>query len=59
MGIVVFLTLASGTVGYALGLIVKRPRMGALLGLLLGPIGWVALFLMPRHSQPSDRSPRR
>ncbi|MDB2556540.1 hypothetical protein N9X77_01055 [Luminiphilus sp.] len=55
MGIIVLLTLVSAGVGAALGAFLNRVAKGALLGLLLGPIGWVILFLLPREtSHPKD-----
>jgi hypothetical protein len=49
MGIIVLLTLVSAGVGAALGATLNRVAKGALLGLLLGPIGWIILFLLPRN----------
>jgi len=51
MGIIVLLTLVSAGVGAALGATLNRVAKGALLGLLLGPIGWIILFLLPREKR--------
>ena len=55
MGIIVLLTLVSAGVGAALGATLNRVAKGALLGLLLGPIGWIILFLLPRV--PREKAP--
>ena len=55
MGIYVLLTLMSAVIGAALGTTLNRVTQGALLGLLLGPIGWIILFLLPTEtSRPED-----
>ena len=55
MGIILLLTLVSAGVGAALGASLSRVAKGALLGLLLGPSGWIILFLLPKEmSHPKD-----
>jgi hypothetical protein len=43
----------SGLVGLGLGGIVGKGGAGLLLGLFLGPIGWIIVFLLPRDSEAS------
>ncbi len=45
-----WLLLANGTLGFILGYFKGMPRVGFLLGLFLGPIGWGIAYLLP--SQP-------
>jgi hypothetical protein len=45
--------LIFGTVGAVLGGTVNKSGAGLFLGLLLGPIGWIIVFLLPRDSEDS------
>ena len=46
--------LIFGTVGGVLGGTVNKSGAGLFLGLLLGPIGWIIVFLLPRDSEESQ-----
>jgi hypothetical protein len=49
----VFISLAVyGVCGWLLGRFKERPLAGAVLGVLLGPIGWLILLLGPRGTTP-------
>ena len=39
------------SVGYLLGYLKRRPKLGFWLG-FLGPVGWVITLMMPKFSQP-------
>lgn len=52
--LVAWITCAA--IGYFLGSTVKKEGTGFFLGLLLGPIGWIIVLLLPRESQQSDNS---
>lgn len=43
-----FLWLVCGVIGAGLGSMVQRTSTGFWLGLLLGPIGWIIVLLLPR-----------
>ena len=45
-----FIWLVSTAIGAALGASVNRSGMGAILGLFLGPIGWIIVLLLPREA---------
>ena len=47
----------SGLVGLGLGGIVGKGGAGLLLGLFLGPFGWIIVFLLPRDSEDSPSTP--
>lgn len=44
---IVFLWLVSAAIGLFLGLSTDRGTRGAVLGALLGPIGWVVIVMSP------------
>ena len=46
----------SGLIGVALDFFIDNLTTGFYLGLFLGPIGWVVLFLLPRGDQ-AESSP--
>lgn len=46
--------LLCGCIGMALGSTVDRGGMGFILGLLLGPIGWIVVLLLPRETVVSN-----
>ena len=50
VGFLLFWLFIGSMVGLLLGLIVDRAGAGALLGLFLGPIGWIIVFLLPREN---------
>ena len=54
----IFGVLASTLIGALLGSAVNRAGMGAILGLFLGPIGWIIVLLLPRETQQADSSPK-
>ena len=56
IGIVLTLWIVFAAVGAFLGSMVDKGGTGFLLGLLLGPIGWIIVLLLPRESQQSDDS---
>ena len=41
--------IITGTIGAFLGDTVNKPGAGFFLGLFLGPIGWIIVFLLPRN----------
>ncbi|MDG1112711.1 MAG: hypothetical protein P8N63_02960 [Pseudomonadales bacterium] len=41
-------------IGGLLGSLVDQTRNGAVLGLLLGPIGWIVLFFLPKGQKPKN-----
>lgn len=45
-----FIWLVSTAIGAALGASVNRSGVGAILGLFLGPIGWIIVLLLPREA---------
>jgi len=51
--------LVCAVVGSVLGLIVDKGRAGFWLGGILGPIGWIIIFLLPRDSEDKKDSPQR
>lgn len=54
-----FIWLVSTAIGAALGASVNRSGMGAILGLFLGPIGWIIVLLLPREAnEPTARVPQ-
>ena len=58
VGFLLFWLFIGSMVGLLLGLIVDRAGAGALLGLFLGPIGWIIVFLLPRENPvASNNSP--
>ena len=56
IGVVLALWVVFGAVGAFLGSMVGKGGTGFLLGILLGPIGWIIVLLLPRESQQSDNS---
>ena len=46
--------LLCGCIGMALGSTVDRGGMGFILGLLLGPVGWIVVLLLPRETIVSN-----
>ena len=62
LGFVFFILIGSAIVGLLLGLTVDKGSAGILLGLFLGPIGWIIVFLLPRNQKleskadPSNKS---
>jgi ribosomal protein L7/L12 len=52
----IFLWLACGLIGAVLGSMVKRTSAGFWLGLLLGPIGWIIVLLLPRPGESTTMS---
>ena len=46
--------LLSAVIGGLLGRRVGKMREGVMLGVLLGPIGWVALFFLPKGLRPQN-----
>ena len=46
--------LLSAVIGGLLGRRVGKVREGVMLGVLLGPIGWVALFCLPKGLRPQN-----
>ena len=58
VGFLLFWLFIGSMVGLLLGLIVDRGGAGFLLGLFLGPIGWIIVFLLPRENPvASNNSP--
>ena len=50
-GFLIIAWIVSGVIGLVLGAIVDKWGAGFFLGLLLGPIGWIIVFLLPRDTQ--------
>ena len=50
-GFLIIAWIVSGVIGLVLGAIVDKLGAGFFLGLLLGPIGWIIVFLLPRDTQ--------
>ena len=50
-GFLIIVWIVSGVIGLVLGTIVDKLGAGFFLGLLLGPIGWIIVFLLPRDTQ--------
>ncbi|MDA9282605.1 hypothetical protein N9P68_01695 [Pseudomonadales bacterium] len=50
-GFLIIAWIVSGVIGLVLGAIVDKLGSGFFLGLLLGPIGWIIVFLLPRDTQ--------
>jgi hypothetical protein len=50
-GVLIIAWIVSGVIGLVLGAIVDKLGAGFFLGLLLGPIGWIIVFLLPRDTQ--------
>ena len=50
-GFLIIAWIVSGIIGLVLGAIVDKLGSGFFLGLLLGPIGWIIVFLLPRDTQ--------
>ena len=46
--------LLSAVIGGLLGRRVGKAREGVMLGVLLGPIGWVVLFCLPKGLRPQN-----
>ena len=46
--------LLSAVIGGLLGRRVGKAREGVMLGVLLGPIGWVVLFFLPKGLRPQN-----
>ena len=49
-GFLIIAWIVSGVIGLVLGAIVDKLGAGFFLGLLLGPIGWIIVFLLPRET---------
>ena len=61
-GFLIFLIIiwiGSGVIGLVFGAIVEKLVAGFFLGLLLGPIGWIILFLLPRDAPPKQSQGKR
>ena len=54
--LVIFVWLVFGVVGLVLGAIVEKWGAGFLLGLFLGPVGWIIVFLLPRVVETKEVS---
>ena len=52
VGFILFMGTISGIVGFFLGMVVEKSTAGFFLGALLGPIGWIIIFLLPREDRP-------
>lgn len=50
LAIVAGLWFLSGLIGLSAGALQGRPGMGFVLGVLLGPFGWLAALFLPRPS---------
>ena len=50
-GFLIIAWIVSGVIGLVLGAIVDKLGAGFFLGLFLGPIGWIIVFLLPRDEQ--------
>jgi len=50
-GVLIIAWIVSGVIGLVFGAIVDKLGAGFFLGLLLGPIGWIIVFLLPRDTQ--------
>ena len=55
-GFIVFLWFGMGIVGLVLGSIVEKVEAGFALGLFLGPVGWIIVFLLPRVVETKEVS---
>jgi hypothetical protein len=53
---ILLLWVAFGVIGYFLGEAKGRPGQGAVLGLLLGPIGWLCVLLGPDYRKKGEAS---
>lgn len=56
--VVFFFLLLSGVIGTLLGALVQKAEQGFWLGILLGPFGWIILFLLPlkdKHKKQTRR----
>ena len=49
-------SIVCSIIGAILGSVVEKGWAGFFLGLFLGPIGWIIVFLLPRESENSDVS---
>ena len=56
IGSVLLLWVVFAAIGAFLGSTVKKVEMGFFLGLLLGPIGWIIVLLLPRESPEGSNS---
>ena len=56
IGILIIGCIVSGIIGMILGSTVNKTGEGLLWGCLLGPIGWLIILLLPRHSEPDTHS---
>jgi hypothetical protein len=56
LAILLLASIVNAFIGAALGSTIDRIGMGILLGLILGPVGWIILFLMPRDQSVADGS---
>ena len=54
--LVIFVWLVFGVVGLALGATVEKWGAGLYLGLFLGPVGWIIVFLLPRVVETKEVS---
>lgn len=58
-GFLIIAWIVSGVIGLVLGAIVDKLGSGFFLGLLLGPIGWIIVFLLPRDAPPKQSQGKR
>jgi len=54
LGILGFSAVLGGGVGFAIGRTRNRESLGLLLGLLLGPLGWLIIAVMPADKPESE-----
>lgn len=54
--VILLLWLVFGVVGYVLGEAKGRPGQGAVLGALLGPIGWLCVLFGPDYRKKGEAS---